>query len=103
MSSDLNKFIAECRERLDANEKYVKDIKYAVHDKIELIAQTAAMHMSLKDRLSEQKLLLQMVELQSVALEACFNESHSGGLRIYLNEVTADIDALIKKTPCGVQ
>lgn len=54
--------IEEIKERLSANDKFCKELQYAAHDKIELIAQTAAMHMSLKERLSDLAFLLEAVE-----------------------------------------
>lgn len=66
MASD---WLTAVKARLKANREYAEKFQFAAHDKIELIGQTSALHMTLGDRLTDLDKAIRIIELQDAALK----------------------------------
>lgn len=65
----LTKRLSEIRSRVAANSKYSSDLQIELKSKIDMIAQTGALKMTLDDRLDDANFLLSALERAVGALE----------------------------------
>lgn len=70
---NLDTLLAEIKGHADANKKWLLSVQFAVHDKVELIGQVSALHMTSLERLKELDKLIQIVECLREGLDNILN------------------------------